>query len=194
MPPLGIPKDDVPISTTPQYLPIALLAGLLMIFSSMGTYLIMRATQKEAAPPPPAAPVTVTTADGEVQVDPQEYIKTFESQFKEIVPVKNNIFYVGNGKTSLTIEREGATELRTYVTWNEVEGMPKNQAWVVVDLLEMTDGKTPVVSRTETLLNEAEIVVVNGVSVTFDPGDDEQIVITLDSTKYWGAKHPGAKH
>jgi hypothetical protein len=196
MPPLSIPKDDLP-RMTPQYVTMLLLALFLIGFTIVATVLVMHAFEKaEVAASLPGPQVTVTTPTGETaQIDTKAYIADFETPLGEIKTETNNIFTVGSTQTSLTDKREGPTELRTYVSWSRIEGMPKNQALVTVNLLELTDGApTPVVTHVETLLNEEEITMINGIAVMFDPVSNMEALITLDSSKYWADKHPGAKH
>jgi hypothetical protein len=196
MPPLSIPKDDLP-KITPQYLTMLILAIFLVGFTIVATVLVMRAFEKaEVAASLPGPQVTVTTPTGETaQIDMKAYIADFEAPLGEIKTETNNIFTIGSTQTSLTEKRQEQTELRTYVSWSRVEGMPKNQALITVNLLELTEGSpTPVVTHVETLLNAEEITVINGITVMFDPVSDTEALITLDSTKYWGDKHPGAKH
>jgi len=199
MPPIGLPKRLEPRSSSPQYLALLLLAAFLVMFTVTATVLIMRAIEQkpelndygeqveQEAPPP--APENIV---GSPAFDREGFVKAFEAKLGRMIKkIDNNVFTVGKNQIALDVRNEGTVELRTYVSWNRLEGMAPDEAWVAIDLLDLTEGEEPSVTHVESLLGASELSLVNGVSVMFDPISDEEILATLDSQSYWASKHPG---
>lgn len=118
-------------------------------------------------------------------VDPQAFVAAFESKLGPLKKVDNNIFTLTKKTSAVMVKKVGGVELRTYVTWDRIQGMDANTLWATVTLVKLADGKDPVVTQLQTQMHATELFTDDGVSLMFDPVSDTEEWFTLDVAGFW---------
>ena len=194
MPPIGIPKDDLPKSG-PQVHIIAIFMILMMAFSAVSTVIVMNAFGKKVESAAKAAAIASGCAEAEGRekpIAPQDFIASFELDLGALKKIENNLFTLKREETGLDARQEEGAYLRTYISWDRPEGMDQSMIWAKVSFVKLIEGQEPVVTTVEAVMHATEMFIVDGASLMFDPVSDAEVLFTFDATQFWANQHPGA--